>query len=29
MADTREGQIQVGADFPLVREEAGYSLWVV
>jgi len=27
MADTREGQIRVGADVPSVREEAGYSMW--
>jgi len=29
MADTREGQIRVGADVPSVREETGCSLWVV
>jgi len=28
MADTREGQVRVGADVPSAREKAGYSLWV-
>jgi len=29
MADTREGQVRVGADVLWVREETGYSLCVM
>ena len=29
LADTREGQVRVGADVPLVRGETGCSLWDV
>jgi len=29
LAETREGQVHVGADFPSVREEAGCFLWVI
>jgi len=29
MADTREGQVRVGADVLSVRKETGYCLWVM
>jgi len=29
LAETRKGQVQVGADVLLVTEETGYSLWFV